>query len=189
MKRRICAFLAALLLFGAAASAAPAPPEGMPETYLAACRVPGETTGGVTFAVTQAAYDGAVLTLEVLLTPNDEDTALMDNQVELPPEDSWFLREKEKAAALGDRVLGVACDIGGLTDEKGNNLAMEYSSTPAREGRTMTYTFEVPIQSAFGEVQVELYFGVNEDLGFRFEQDARLLLRVPLFALVPLTAD
>ena len=37
MKRRICAFLAALLLFGAAASAAPAPlPEGM--AYLAACR-------------------------------------------------------------------------------------------------------------------------------------------------------
>ena len=32
----------------------------------------GETTGGVTFAVTQAAYDGALLTLEVLLTPNDE---------------------------------------------------------------------------------------------------------------------
>ncbi len=53
----------------------------------------------------------------------------------------------------------------------------------------MTYTFEVPLKSAFGEVQVELYFGVNEDLGFRFEQDARLLLRVPLLALVPLTAD
>lgn len=53
----------------------------------------------------------------------------------------------------------------------------------------MTYTFEVPIQSAFGEAQVELYFGVNEDLGFRFEQDARLLLRVPLPALVPLTAE
>lgn len=91
----------------ATASAAPLP-EGM--TYLAACRVEGETTEGVTFAVTEAAYDGASLTLEVLLTPNDEDTALMDNQVELPPEDSWFLREKEKAAALGDRVLGVACE-------------------------------------------------------------------------------
>ena len=89
MKRRICALVAALLLLGATASAAPLP-EGM--AYLAACRVEGETTGGVTFAVTQAAYDGASLTLEVLLTPNDEDTALMDNQVELPPEDSWFLR-------------------------------------------------------------------------------------------------
>ena len=53
----------------------------------------GETTGGVTFAVTEAAYDGASLTLEVLLTPNDEATALMDNQVALPPEDRWFLRE------------------------------------------------------------------------------------------------
>lgn len=189
MKRRICALVAALLLLGAAASAAPAPPEGMPETYLAACRVPGETTEGVTFAVTEAAYDGAVLTLKVLLTPNDEDTALMDNQVEVPPEDSWFLKEREKAAALGDRVLGVACDLCGLTDQKGNNLALEYRCTPARRGRTMTYTFEVPIQSAFGEVQVELYFGVNEDLGFRFEQDACLLLRVPLFALVPLTAE
>ena len=189
MKRRICALLAALLLFGAAASAAPAPlPEGMPETYLAACRVEGETTEGVTFAVTQAAYDGAVLTLEVLLTPNDENTALMDNQVELPPEDSWFLREKEKAAALGDRVLGVVCDICGLTDEKGNNLALEYRCTPARRGRTMTYTFEVPLKNAPETAQVELYFGVNEDLGFRFEQDARLLLRVPLPALVPLTA-
>ena len=103
MKRRICALVAALLLLGATASAAPLP-EGM--AYLAACRVEGETTEGVTFAVTEAAYDGAVLTLEVLLTPNDEDTALMDNQVEVPPEDSWFLREKEKAAALGDRVLG-----------------------------------------------------------------------------------
>ena len=187
MKRSICALLTALLLLGAA-SAAPLP-EGMPETYLAACRVEGETTGGVTFAVTQAAYDGAVLTLEVLLTPNDEDTALMDNQVEVPPEDSWFLKEREKAAALGDRVLGVACDIAGLTDQKGNNLAMEYRCTPARRGRSMTYTFEVPVDSAFGEAQVELYFGVNEDLGFRFEQDACLLLRVPLLALVPLTAD
>ena len=188
MKRRICALLAALLLFGAAASAAPAPlPEGM--AYLAACRVEGETTEGVTFAVTQAAYDGATLTLEVLLTPNDEDTALMDNQVELPPEDSWFLKEREKAAALGDRVLGVVCDIGGLTDLKGNNLALEYRCTPARRGRTMTYTFEVPLKNAPESAQVELYFGVNEDLGFRFEQDARLLLRVPLFALVPLAAN
>ena len=187
MKRRICALVAALLLFGAA-SAAPAPlPEGM--AYLAACRVEGETTGGVTFAVTEAAYDGALLTLEVLLTPNDEDTALMDNQVELPPEDSWFLKEREKAAALGDRVLGVACDLCSLTDAKGRELALEYRCTPARRGRAMTYTFEVPIQSAFGEAQVELYFGVNEDLGFRFEQDACLLLRVPLLALVPLTAD
>ena len=185
MKRRICALVAALLLLGAAASAAPLP-EGM--TYLAACRVEGETTGGVTFAVTQAAYDGASLTLEVLLTPNDEDTALMDNQVEVPPEDSWFLREKEKAAALGDRVLGVACDLCGLTDQKGNNLALEYRCTPARRGRTMTYTFEVPLKNAPETAQVELYFGVNEDLGFRFEQDARLLLRVPLPALVPLTA-
>ena len=186
MKRRICALVAALLLLGATASAAPLP-EGM--TYLAACRVEGETTEGVTFAVTEAAYDGAVLTLKVLLTPNDEDTALMDNQVELPPEDSWFLQEKETAAALGDRVLGVVCDICGLTDEKGGNLAMEYRCTTARRGRSMTYTFEVPVDSAFGEAQVELYFGVNEDLGFRFEQDACLLLRVPLLALVPLTAD
>lgn len=187
MKRRICALLAALLLLGAAASAAPAPPEGM--TYLAACRVEGETTEGVTFAVTEAAYDGAVLTLKVLLTPNDGNTALMDNQVEVPPEDSWFLREREKAAALGDRVLGVACDLCGLTDPKGNNLALEYRCTPARRGRTMTYTFEVPLKNAPETAQVELYFGVNEDLGFRFEQDACLLLRVPLFALVPLTAD
>lgn len=188
MKRRICALVAALLLFGAAASAAPAPlPEGM--AYLAACRVEGETTGGVTFAVTEAAYDGALLTLEVLLTPNDEDTALMDNQVEVPPEDSWFLKEREKAAALGDRVLGVACDLCGLTDPKGNNLALEYRCTPARRGRTMTYTFEVPLKNAPEAAQVELYFGVNEDLGFRFEQDACLLLRVPLPALVPLTAE
>lgn len=113
----------------------------------------------------------------------------MDNQVEVPPEDSWFLKEREKAAALGDRVLGVVCDIGGLTDEKGNNLAMEYRCTPARRGRTMTYTFEVPLKNAPETAQVELYFGVNEDLGFRFEQDARLLLRVPLPALVPLTAN
>ena len=188
MKRRICALVAALLLLGSAASAAPAPlPEGM--TYLAACRVAGETTEGVTFAVTEAAYDGEVLTLKVLLTPNDRNTALMDNQVEVPPEDSWFLREQEKAAALGDRVLGVACDLWGLTDQKGNNLALEYRCTPARRGRTMTYTFEVPLKNAPEAAQVELYFGVNEDLGFRFEQDARLLLRVPLPALVPLTAD
>ena len=154
-------------------------------------RVPGGGGNhrGVTFAVTQAAYDGASLTLKVLLTPNDEDTALMDNQVELPPEDSWFLREKETAAALGDRVLGVACDLCGLTDQKGNNLALEYRCTPARRGRTMTYTFEVPLKNAPETAQVELYFGVNEDLGFRFEQDARLLLRVPLLALVPLTAN
>ena len=102
---------------------------------------------------------------------------------------SWFLKEREKAAALGDRVLGVACDLCGLTDQKGNNLALEYRCTPARRGRTMTYTFEVPLKNAPETAQVELYFGVNEDLGFRFEQDARLLLRVPLLALVPLTAE
>lgn len=187
MKRRICALVAALLLLGSAASAAPAPlPEGM--TYLAACRVEGETTEGVTFAVTEAAYDGAVLTLKVLLTPNDGNTALMDNQVEVPADDSWFLEEKETASALGDTVLGVACDLCGLTDQKGNNLALEYRCTPARRGRTMTYTFEVPLENAPEAAQVELYFGVNEDLGFRFEQDACLLLRVPLPALVPLTA-
>ena len=185
MKKWVCTLLTALLLLGAA-TAAPLP-EGM--AYLAACRVEGETTGGVTFAVTEAAYDGALLTLEVLLTPNDEDTALMDNQVEVPPDDSWFLQEKEKAAALGDRVLGVVCDIAGLTDQKGNNLAMEYRCTPARRGRTMTYTFEIPLQDAPEIAQVELYFGVNEDLGFRFEQDACLLLSVPLLALVPLTAE
>lgn len=187
MKRRICALVAALLLFGAAASAAPAPlPEGM--AYLAACRVEGETTEGVTFAVTEAAYDGAVLTLKVLLTPNDGNTALMDNQVEVPPEDSWFLEEKETASALGDTVLGVVCDLTSLTDAAGRELALTYSCTPARRGRTMTYTFEVPLKNAPEAAQVELYFGVNEDLGFRFEQDARLLLRVPLPALVPLTA-
>lgn len=186
MKRRICALLAALLLFGAAASAAPLP-EGM--TYLAACRVEGETTEGVTFAVTQAAYDGAVLTLKVLLTPNDENTALMDNQVEMPADDSWFLEEKETASVLGDTVLGVVCDLTSLTDAAGRELALTYSCTPARRGRTMTYTFEVPLKNAPETAQVELYFGVNEDLGFRFEQDARLLLRVPLPALVPLTAN
>ena len=53
----------------------------------------------------------------------------------------------------------------------------------------MTYTFEVPLKNAPETAQVELYFGVNEDLGFRFEQDACLLLRVPLLALVPLTAN
>ena len=31
-----------------------------------------------------------------------------------------------------------------------------------------------------GPVQVELYFGVNEDLGFHFEKSARLILSVPL---------
>ena len=185
MKRRICARVAALLLLGAAA-AAPRP-EGL--TSLAACRVEGETTEGVTFAVTEAAYDGAVLTLKVLLTPNDEDTALMDNQVEVPPEDSWFLREREKAAALGDRVLGVVCDLCGLTDQKGNNLALEYRCTPARRGRTMTYSCEVALNIAPEPALGELYFGVNEDLGFRFEQDACLLVRVPLLALVPLTAE
>ena len=185
MKKWICALVAALLLFGAAS--AESLPEGM--MYLAACRVEGETTEGVTFAVTEAAYDGEVLTLEVLLTPNDENTALMDNQVEMPADDSWFLEEKETASALGDTVLGVVCDLTSLTDAAGRELALTYSCTPARRGRTMTYTFEVPLKNAPEAAQVELYFGVNEDLGFRFEQDACLLLRVPLPALVPLTAS
>ena len=81
MKKRICALVAALLLLGAA-SAAPAPlPEGM--AYLAACRVEGETTGGVTFAVTQAAYDGARLTLEVLFN------GLLPPPVQ--PQDDFFM--------------------------------------------------------------------------------------------------
>lgn len=185
MKRKICALLTALLLLGTASAASL--PEGM--AYLAACRIQGETTEGVTLVVTGTSYDGETLCINTLMLPNEAGAVLVDNQVETPPDDPEFLREKEEAAALGDPVLGVVCDIAGLTDQKGNNLAMEYRCTPARRGRTMTYTFEVPIQSAFGEAQVELYFGVNEDLGFRFEQDACLLLRVPLLALVPLTAN
>lgn len=187
MKRSICALLAALLLFGAAASAAPAPlPEGM--AYLAACRVEGETTGGVTFAVTQAAYDGASLTLEVLLTPNDEDTALMDNQVELPPEDSWSSGKRRRRPRWATGCWAWCATCAASRTRRAASWPLSTGARPVRRGRTMTYTFEVPLKNAPEAAQVELYFGVNEDLGFRFEQDARLLLRVPLLALVPLTA-
>lgn len=179
-------WMAMLLILPVLCSSAIAEQAKLPADYLAACRVAGETTDGVTFAVTQATYDGAVLTIEVLLTPNDGNTALMDNQVEVPPDDSWFLKEKEEAAALGDMVLGVLCDLYSLTDEKGNKLADEYRCTPVRKGRTMTYTFEVPIANAPEVAHVELAFGVNEDLGFHFERDVRLIFRVPLFVLVPL---
>lgn len=178
MKRKICALLTALLLLGTASAASL--PEGM--AYLAACRIQGETTEGVTLVVTGTSYDGETLCINTLMLPNEAGAVLVDNQVETPPDDPEFLREKEEAAALGDPVLGVVCDLYSLTDTQGNDIWRNYSCSGRPVATEMPFDFKIPMADVQGPVQVELYFGVNEDLGSRFEQDARLILSVPLLA-------
>ena len=79
-------------------------------------------------------------------------------------------------------ALGVVCDLTSLTDAQGNDIWRNYGCSGRPVATEMPFDFEIPMADVQGPVQVELYFGVNEDLGSRFEQDARLILSVPLLA-------
>ena len=77
-------------------------------------------------------------------------------------------------------ALGVVCDLTSLTDAQGNDIWRNYSCSGRPVATEMPFDFKIPMADVQGPVQVELYFGVNEDLGFRFEKSARLILSVPL---------
>ena len=78
--------------------------------------------------------------------------------------------------------LGVVCDLYSLTDAQGNAIWRNSRCSGRPVATEMPFDFKIPMADVQGPVQVELYFGVNEDLGSRFEQDARLILSVPLLA-------
>lgn len=77
-------------------------------------------------------------------------------------------------------ALGVVCDLYSLTDAQGNDIWRNYGCSGRPVATEMPFDFKIPMADVQGPVQVALYFGVNEDLGSRFEQDARLILSVPL---------
>lgn len=77
-------------------------------------------------------------------------------------------------------ALGVVCDLTSLTDAQGNDIWRNYGCSGRPVATEMPFDFEIPMADVQGPVQVELYFGVNEDLGFHFEKSACLILSVPL---------
>lgn len=172
MKKSLCIWtltlMAALWLCGACA-------EGT------VCRIEGDTSGGVTFLVLQASYDGKQVQITVEQRPNDPFTALMDNQTEYPQDDPDFVREKKKAAQYGRRILGTLCDLWSMEGSGLPSVPGEYGVSCRREGAGLIYTFafDLPDTYAGDEVRVTLAFGVNEDLSSRFPTLQRVELSVP----------
>lgn len=171
MKKSLCIWtltlMAALWLCGARA-------EGT------VCWIEGDTSGGVTFLVSQASYDGKRVQITVEQRPNDPFTALMDNQVEYPQDDPDFAREKKKAAQYGRQVLGTLCDLWSMEGAGLPSVPGEYGVSCRREGAGLIYTFafDLPDTYAGDEVRVTLAFGVNEDLSSRFPNLQRVEITV-----------
>ena len=167
MRKSICfwaiTLMAALWLCGAGA-------EGT------VCRIEGDTSGGVTFLVSQASCDGKRVQITVEQRPNDPLTALMDNQVEYPRGDPDFVREKREAAQYGGQILGTLCDLWSIEGAGLPSLPSEYEVSCRREGGGLvyTFTFDLPDTYVGGAVRVTLALGVNEDLSCRFPNFQRV---------------
>lgn len=172
MKKSLCflALMAALLWLCVGAGA-----EGT------ACTIEGDTSGGVTFLISRASFDGKQVQITVEQWPNDSYTALMDNQT---ADDPAFAREKEKAAPYGRQILGTLCD---LWSAGGGGIPSEYSVSCRREGAGLVYTFafDVPDAYAGDEVRVTLALGVNEDLSGRFPNLRQVEITVSRDGLLP----
>lgn len=171
MKKSLCfwtlALMTALWLCGAGA-------EGT------ICRIEGDTSGGVTFLVSQASCDGKRVQITVEQRPNDSMTALMDNQVEYPQGDPDFAREKKEAAQYGSQILGTLCDLWSIEGAGLPRLPSEYEVSYRREGGGLVYTFafDLPDTYAGDEVRVTLALAVNEDLSSRFPNLQRVEITV-----------
>ena len=150
--------------------------------YPGYCVVGGTETGGVTFVVNDVHADADVLTISVMLLPNDDFTSVVDNQVDDADDSSALNDQIALASRYGDKVLGTLCDIADITDAEGNSLLTEYKVLGDRNGPAMVTVFSVYLspESMRDEVLVELVCGVNEDLNARFPQSDSIHLRVPL---------
>ena len=160
-------------------------PENMPEEYLGFYWIGGNETNGVTFVVNEVHYNEGVLRISVIQLPNDDYTAIIDNQVE-DTTDRRYLDEKiEFASQYGDKILGTLCDIESIVDENGNNLLTEYKVSGDQNESSMVTVFEIflPPENTIKTVDVGLVFGVNEDLGYHFPMSDSMYLTIPIHQL------
>jgi len=161
------------------------PLKNMPENPLGVCPVSGLKTNGVTFVVDKVHYDHDAHTLEinVLQLPNDDYTAVMDNQVENPNDTSQLDSEMAQLSLHGYTALGTVCDILTITDAKGHSLFQEYKITesrPALPSLNTHFTIFLPADEIPTEINVELALGVNEDLRHRFPSEGSLHIKYSL---------
>jgi hypothetical protein len=154
-------------------------PEGMPDNYVSYHWIGGAETNGATFVINAITYNEYVLKIHVLQLPNDNYTALIDNQVDGDP-----LLESSIKTALkhGSKVLGTLCDVLSVTDQEGNNILCEYSISSDRKGSALSNEIRIflPAESAKGKLDVLLVFGVNEDLSSIFPMSDSIELSVVL---------
>lgn len=154
-------------------------PEGMPDNYVSYCRIGGAETNGATFVINAVTCNEYLLKIQVLQLPNDNYTALIDNQVDGDP----FLESSIKTALKhGSKVLGTLCDVLSVTDQKGNKILCEYSISSDRKGAALSNEIRIflPAESAKGKLDVLLVFGVNEDLSSIFPMSDSMELSVVL---------
>lgn len=154
-------------------------PEGMPDNYLSYYWIGGAETNGATFVINAVTYNEYVLNIQVLQLPNDNYTALIDNQVDGDP----FLKSSiQTALKHGSKVLGTLCDVLSITDQKGNNVLCEYSISSDRKGSALSNEIRIflPAESAKGKLDILLVFGVNEDLSSIFPMSDSMELSVVL---------
>lgn len=135
--------------------------------------------GGVTFIIHEIRCSTSALTLHIERRPSEADTALIDNQVEAASEDPSFVRQIEEAQLYGSKILGTLCDVLTLTDENGTPLLGEYMVETQREGASLVDTFSILLpKQPVKQANVELIFGVNEDLQSHFPQASTIRLTV-----------
>lgn len=152
--------------------------KGMPEKYEAICTVEGTETKGVTFVVSEVLHDEEALKIRVLQFPNDEDTSIIDNQVEDISNSNYLDTELNHASQYGNKVLGTVCDILSITDAEGNNLIKEYKVSLIRNGASLETVFYIYFLPENTEISIELFCGVNEDLNNRFSSYKQIHLDV-----------
>lgn len=128
------------------------------------------TIDGVTFTIQSAKYDQAekALVIQVSTEASAPSVALIDNQVEVQPEDTHWQREVQQASQYGKALRGILCDISTITDDIGNDLLKEYRVTPTRSGAALDYTFAIYKLPEGSKVNVTFSFGVNESLDSHF---------------------
>ncbi len=160
-------------------STMPSLPDQMPDQYMRYCWIGGAESKGATFVIKDVDFSENVLKIHIIQLPNDDFTALVDNQVEGDPS----LENSIKAALEhGSKVLGTLCDLLSITNENGDNILKEYSISSNREGPTLSNEIRIflPSEGAKGTVNVRLVFGVNEDLKSLFPMSNSLTLSLVL---------
>ena len=156
-------------------------PQDLPQNNFGCCRIGGTETTGATFVVNDVSYHADVLQIGVVQLPNDDDTSLVDNQVDAGPDDALLDQEIATASQYGSKILGTLCDILTITDENGNDILNQYSVSTQRSGASLADVFSVYLspENTVKEHHVELEFGVNEDLSSHFTMTDSLHLCVP----------